>query len=90
MNLDSATCSHEELARAAQLDQGVWLDELYRRFEERIFGCVHQVVARRRRGCGSGDRPESPPKAVWFRGGSSITTWMDAVARHTCLDVRKR
>ena len=86
-----ATCSDAELARAAQLDQGVWLDELYRRFEKRIFGCAHQMVA-----------PSEVEDAVQeiglrivrslsgFRGDSSVTTWMYAVARHTCLDVRRR
>jgi RNA polymerase sigma-70 factor (ECF subfamily) len=89
--LNPETCSDAELALAAQLDQGVWLDELYRRFEKRIFGCAHQMVA-----------PSEVEDAVQeiglrivrglpgFRGDSSVTTWMYAVARHTCLDVRRR
>ena len=89
--LNPETCSDAELARAAQLDQVVWLDELYRRFEKRIFGCAHQMVA-----------PSEVEDAVQeiglrivrslsgFRGDSSVTTWMYAVARHTCLDVRRR
>ena len=89
--LNPETCSDAELVRAAQLDQGVWLDELYRRFEKRIFGCAHQMVA--------ASEVEDAVQEIGlrivrslsgFRGDSSVTTWMYAVARHTCLDVRRR
>ncbi len=83
--------SDEDLVRKAELEQGAWLNELYRRYENRIYGCAHRMVA-----------PAEVEDAVQeialriirslpsFRGDSTVTTWIYAVAQHTCLDVRRR
>jgi RNA polymerase sigma-70 factor (ECF subfamily) len=88
-SLESAT--DEELARHAQMDQGEWLEELFRRYQRRMYGCAHRMVL-----------PDEVEDAVQeismrvmqglprFRGDAAIGTWLYSVARHTCLDVRRR
>ncbi len=85
------TSSDEDIVRAAQLGWAESVDELYERFERRIFACAHKMVA-----------PAEVEDAVQeialrmikslptFRGDSSVATWIYSVARHTCLDVRRR
>lgn len=83
--------SDQELAERAQLGDGDWLAELFRRYERRMFGCAHRMVA-------VGEVEDTVQEIAVrimtglprFRGDSSISTWVYSVARHTCLDVRRR
>lgn len=83
--------SDQELAERAQLGDGDWLAELFRRYERRMYGCAHRMVA-------VGEVEDTVQEIALrimrglsrFRGDSSISTWIYSVARHTCLDVRRR
>lgn len=79
-----------ELAGRAQLG-GEWLEELFRRYRRRMYGCAHRMVA-------VGEVEDAVQEIALrvmrglprFRGDSSLSTWIYSVARHTCLDVRRR
>ncbi|MFQ5523790.1 MAG: RNA polymerase sigma factor [Acidimicrobiia bacterium] len=85
------SASDEELARHAQIERGEWLEELFRRYQRRMYACAHRML-----------RAEEVEDAVQeisirimqglprFRGDAAIGTWLYSVARHTCLDVRRR
>jgi len=68
-----------------------WLDELFARYEGRLRSCAYRMV-----------RPNEVEDATQeiierilmalpsFRGDSAVNTWIFAVARNTCLDIRRR
>lgn len=80
-----------ELAERARLGDGDWLAELFRRYERRMYGCAHRMVA-------VGEVEDTVQEIALrvmrglpsFRGDSSVSTWIYSVARHTCLDVRRQ
>lgn len=88
---DLAELSDTELAALGGIGDRRWLEEVFRRYRQRLLGCAHRMVA-----------PEEVEDAVQeiaerilrglprFRGESSLSTWVYSVARHTCLDVRRR
>lgn len=88
---DNLDMSDLEVAERAQLGDREWLAELFRRYERRMYGCAHRMVA-------VGEVEDTVQEIALrimgglprFRGDSSISTWIYSVARHTCLDVRRR
>ncbi len=85
------SASDEELARRAQIERGEWLDELFRRYQRRMYACAHRMV--------HAEEVEDAVQEISvrilqglprFRGDAAIGTWIYSVARHTCLDVRRR
>jgi len=81
----------EDLVATPIYEDREWLSELMVRYEGKLVGCAHRMV-----------RPEEIEDAVQeineriikglrhFRGESAVSTWIFAVARNTCLDVRRR
>ena len=88
---DYSTLSDEELAALAQVSHGRWLEELFRRFEARLRGCAHRMVAPGEVEDAFQEIAERIMRGLArYRGESSLSTWIYSVARFTCLDVRRR
>ncbi|MFQ5967733.1 MAG: RNA polymerase sigma factor [Acidimicrobiia bacterium] len=89
--VEYADVTDEQLAARVRLGDQVWLEELIRRFDSRIRKCAHRMV--------SPDEVEDAVQEIGLRitrsvtgyqGKSSLNTWIYSVARHTCVDVRRR
>jgi len=81
----------EELLSAPTYDDPVWLAELFARYEGRLRGCAHRMVGPSEVEDATQEINERILTGLpRFRGDSSIGTWIFAVARNTCLDVRRR
>jgi len=72
-------------------DDPQWLGELFNRYEGRLLGCAHRMVSPGEVEDATQEIKERILKGLpRFRGDSAIGTWIFAVARNTCLDVRRR
>ncbi|MGH9167231.1 MAG: RNA polymerase sigma factor, partial [Acidimicrobiia bacterium] len=88
---DAVGPSDEEQARRPDLGDRRWLAEIFRRYESRLWSCAHRMVL-------PGEVEDAYQEIALrildglprFRGDSSLSTWIFSVARHTCLDVRRR
>jgi len=81
----------EELLATPTYDDPVWLAELFARYEGRLRGCAHRMVAPSEVEDATQEINERILKGLpRFRGDSAIGTWIFAVARNTCLDIRRR
>jgi RNA polymerase sigma-70 factor, ECF subfamily len=81
----------EELMTTALYDDPGWLGELFVRYEGRLLGCAHRMLAPGEVEDASQEINERILKGLpRFRGDSAVGTWIFAVARNTCLDVRRR
>lgn len=68
-----------------------WLSELFSRYEGKLMGCAHRMVAPEEVEDAAQEINERILKGLpKFRGDSAVGTWIFAVARNTCLDVRRR
>ncbi|GBD84885.1 ECF RNA polymerase sigma factor SigW [bacterium BMS3Abin02] len=75
----------------ALYDDPQWLGELFDRYEGRLFGCAHRMLAPGEVEDATQEIKERILKGLpRFRGDSAIGTWIFAVARNTCLDIRRR
>jgi len=81
----------EKLLASPAYDDPVWLAELFARYEGRLRGCAHRMVGPSEVEDATQEINERILKGLpRFRGDSAIGTWIFAVARNTCLDVRRR
>lgn len=86
-----ATLTDEELAATARDGDREWLGELLRRYRGRLLGCAHRMVSPGEVEDATQEICERILKGLpRFRGDSAVGTWIFAVARNTCLDVRRR
>lgn len=86
-----ATISDSELISQVRLDDPGWLEEIFSRHGSRLRGCAHRMVHPREVEDATQEISERILKGLpRFRGDSSLGTWLYAVARNTCLDVRRR
>ncbi len=76
---------------AALYDDPDWLGELFIRYQGRLLGCAHRMLAPGEVEDATQEISERILKGLHhFRGDSTVGTWIFAVARNTCLDVRRR
>ncbi len=76
---------------AALYDDPDWLRELFVRYEGRLLGCAHRMLAPGEVEDATQEINERILKGLHhFRGDSTVGTWIFSVARNTCLDVRRR
>lgn len=81
----------EELMATALYDDPEWLGELFVRYEGRLFGCAHRMLAPGEVEDATQEINERILRSLpRFRGDSALGTWIFAIARNTCLDVRRR
>jgi len=81
----------EELVASVGDDDPGWLRELFTRYEGRLSGCAHAMVSSSEFEDAVQEIDERILKGLpHFRGDSAVGTWIFAVARNTCLDVRRR
>jgi len=86
-----SSLTDEELMTTACYDDPEWLGELFIRYEGRLFGCAHRMLAPEEVEDAAQEINERILKGLpRFRGDSALGTWIFAVARNTCLDVRRR
>jgi RNA polymerase sigma-70 factor, ECF subfamily len=88
---DWSALSDEKLMALALYDDPGWLGELFVRYEGRLFGCAHRMLAPGEVEDATQEINERILRGLpGFRGDSALGTWIFAVARNTCLDVRRR
>ncbi|GMR03090.1 MAG: hypothetical protein BMS9Abin20_1454 [Acidimicrobiia bacterium] len=81
----------EEFMEEALFDDPAWLGELFIRYEGRLLGCAHRMVSPGEVEDATQEINERILKGLpRFRGDCTVGTWIFAVARNTCLDVRRR
>lgn len=85
------TLTDEELVATSFYEDPEWLGELFARYEGKLLGCAHRMVAPEEVQDATQEISERILKGLaQYRGDSSVGTWIFAVARNTCLDVRRR
>ncbi|NOY55566.1 MAG: sigma-70 family RNA polymerase sigma factor [Actinobacteria bacterium] len=85
------TLTDEQFTAAALYDDRDWLGELLSRYQERLWRCAHRMVSPGESEDAIQEINERILRGIpRFRGDSTIGTWIFAVARNTCLDVRRR
>jgi len=81
----------EEFAATACYEDAEWLGELFTRYRGRLLGCAHRMLAPREVEDATQEINERILRGLpRFRGDCAVGTWIFAVARNTCLDVRRR
>ncbi len=81
----------EEFMTEALYDDPAWLGELFIRYRGRLLGCAHRMVSPGEVEDATQEINERILKGLpRFRGDCAVGTWIFAVARNTCLDVRRR
>ena len=80
-----------ELMASPRFDDGEWLGELFSRYEGKLMGCAHRMLSQSEVEDAAQEINERILKGLpRFRGESAVGTWIFAVARNTCLDIRRR
>ena len=86
-----SSLTDDEFMAAAEYGNPLWLGELFARYQGRLFGCAHRMLAPAEVEDATQEINERILRGLpRFRGDSTIGTWIFAVARNTCLDVRRR
>lgn len=81
----------EELVITQVCEDPMWLDELFARYEGRLRSCAYRMVGPDEVEDATQEINERILRALpSFRGDSTVNTWIFAVARNTCLDIRRR
>ncbi|MCL1601246.1 MAG: sigma-70 family RNA polymerase sigma factor [Actinomycetia bacterium] len=81
----------EEFCGLSLFEDEEWLGELFLRYESRLVGCAHRMVGPAEVEDAAQEINERIVRGLpKFRGDSAVGTWIYAVARNTCLDVRRR
>lgn len=80
-----------QLMKEVHLDDPDWLETLFSRHRDRFQACAHRMVKPGEVEDATQEISERILKGLpRFRGDSSLGTWIFAVARNTCFDVRRR
>ncbi|MCL1594150.1 MAG: sigma-70 family RNA polymerase sigma factor [Actinomycetia bacterium] len=80
-----------EFVASPRYENGEWLGELFSRYEAKLMGCAHRMLSQSEVEDAAQEINERILKGLpTFRGDSAVGTWIFAVARNTCLDIRRR
>ncbi len=82
---------NSQLMKEVHLDDPGWLEALFSRQRDRLQACAHRMVKPGEVEDATQEISERILKGLpRFQGDSSLGTWIFAVARNTCFDVRRR